>query len=128
MSGDEVERLLASVKTRRLSPEAERSIVQAVEATDGPYKRVRWWSRAVPLWQAAAACLVVCCATLLLARAGGTPERPEVVSRAPARANGGREPAQPRTLFVNVDPSEFGFGRRPVYRLDVTRWQPLETR
>ena len=123
MSRKEAERLLASAPTRRLSPEAERRILDAI-TTASPSPAINWWMRRVPLWQAAAACLVLCLATLGGARSliGG---RDAVADPLWTRSishdvnDAGKRP----TKLVRVDKAVFGLPAAPEYRVDITKWQ-----
>ena len=123
MSPDDTERLLASAPTRRLSPEAERRILNAVVASSAA-PSVNWWMRRVPLWQAAAACLVLCLATLGGARAlfgdgSAAPDPAGTRSLANDVVDAGKRP----TKLVRVDQAVFGLPAAPEYRVDITKWQ-----
>ncbi|MCH7872437.1 MAG: hypothetical protein IID33_12125 [Planctomycetes bacterium] len=123
MSRKEAERLLASAPTRRLSPEAERRILDAI-ATASPSPAINWWMRRVPLWQAAAACLVLCLATLGGARAlfgdgSAAPDPAGTRSLANDVVDAGKRP----TKLVRVDKAVFGLPAAPEYRVDITKWQ-----
>ena len=116
MSPEETERLLASAPTRRLSPEAERRVISSITRADVA-RQDRWWMRRVPLWQAAAACLVLCLATF-----GGA----RVLTRDRIDAPDAEErPAE----LVRVDTAVFGSPPQPGYRVDIAKWQfqPVKT-
>lgn len=120
MSPDRMETALDSVATKQLSEEARRDLRGAVIAADVD-RRVPWWRRGVPLWQTAAACVVVSVLSFLAARGeslnvDSAPRGSDVVvqadrSGAPRRTSGG-------AAIVR-------FERRPAYRPDITRWRPV---
>ena len=119
MSPEETERLLESAPTRRLSPEAERRILSAVVACS-PAPSVNWWMRRVPLWQAAAACILLCAATFGLARIvsnRGVEQRS--IENRPVR----REAEATSAALVSLDQPIFGAPLLPSYRLDISKWQ-----
>ena len=123
MSPEETARLLASAATRRLSPEAEQRILSAVVASSSA-PSVNWWLRRVPLWQAAAACLVVCLATLGVIRAltENRSTAPDPL-RTRSVSTGVEDVGNGRAELVRVDKAIFGAPAPPVYRVDIAKWQ-----
>ncbi len=115
MSPEEMEQLLASAPTRRLSPEAEQRILSAV-VNAAPTSPARWWTRRVPLWQAAAACILLSASAYALARKFA--ERPVEDDRQAIR-----DEAVNSANLVSMDQPIFG-GAHPVsYRMDISKWQ-----
>ena len=112
MSSDQIERKLKAVPVRTLSAEADTEIVAAIRAAAGEARP--WYLRPVPLWQAAAACLVLCVATWLV----GTTGR---VSTAPPVDTG--VAAESRNVVVRLDKPLFREVSLPVDRVNVSRWQ-----
>ncbi len=115
MSPEEMERVLASAQTRRLSPEGERRILSAV-ASAAPTSPARWWVRRVPLWQAAAACVLLSASTFGLSRT--ISERPVENARRASREDGGASAG-----LVSLDQPIFGTSPPPTYRLDISKWR-----
>ncbi len=123
MSPEETERLLASAPTQQLSPEAEQRILSAVVACSPP-PSVNWWMRRVPLWQAAAACILLCAATFGLTRGVGritVGNEPKSLDPSPAAAGVAGQPKSETTL-VRVDQPLFVRPARPPYHADISRW------
>lgn len=112
MSSDELERKLRAVPVRALSADADAEIIAAIRAAAG---RARpWYARPVPLWQAAAACLVLCAATWLLGGTGRTPTAPSVDSGAAPESS---------SVVVRLDEPLFREVSSALDRMDVSRWQ-----
>ena len=86
----------------------------AARMSTGGWTGQPWWSRRIPVWQAAAACVVVCLLTALTGRAGDGPSPRQATSTSPS------------ATFVRVDPAIFGVSNEPVYRTDVTRWRVID--
>jgi len=121
MSSDRMEDMLESVATKQLSEEARRDLRNAVIAADGGRPR-RWWKRSVPLWQMAAACIVVSVLSFWTARSGSS----DVVS-VPSDGSGvvaeGKRPGGDRA--TSGGSAVVRFEHRPAYRPDITRWRPV---
>ena len=112
MSSDELERLLQSVPTRALSPDADAEILTAIRTAAG--RTSRWYARPIPLWQATAACLLVGIATWLLAATART--SPPL----PRHSSGGAELS---TAFVRLDQPLFAEPPSSSDHMDISRWQ-----
>jgi hypothetical protein len=112
MSNDELERRLRAVPIRALSADAEAEIIAAVRAAAGQARP--WHARPIPLWQAAAACLLLCTATWLLGGTGRTATTTPV--------DRGAAPESSR-IVVRLDEPLFRELSPPLNRLDVSRWQ-----
>jgi len=123
---DQIEQRLASTPTRQLTPDGRRQIVDAILAADRD-RRDRWWSRRIPVWQAAAACIAACLVSFLVARTSTSGTVQEVQPPLSVAAKARRFTAPSSTTFVNVNPTVFGARHRTAYRTDITRWGPLET-
>ena len=123
MSPEETERLLASAPTRRLSPEAERRILNAVVASSAA-RPANWWLRRIPLWQATAACILLCAATFALARGLGRISKSSESKSSDRSATRAVVADQPKiqTTLVQIDQPLFGRRTRPPYRTDIARW------
>ncbi|MFH1416882.1 MAG: hypothetical protein ABII12_01145 [Planctomycetota bacterium] len=124
-ANDDIENLLAETPTRTMPDDDRRRISDAIRAADGGRQRRRWWSRTIPAWQAAAACLAVCLITWSAARLrdGLSDHRPPPMPNAADK----NEQAKDLTAFVSIDRPLFGRRHRSAYRTSIANWQPINT-
>ncbi len=121
MSDRDLERLLAQAPTRTFSAASREAMAEAVMAADGPVGRRRWWRRhRIDVRVAAAACAVVLVGGLLTGVALGrsSAASPPISTD---RETPGPDRAAP-TSFVSAE-ARFFRTRRPVHRLDMSRWR-----
>jgi hypothetical protein len=113
MSPEEIESLLAGLPVRTFAPEVEARMIAAALAA---HSRARhWWQRSVPLWQAAAAALLVA-ATAGLATHGRGPG-PQSPDATQVRMVG--------PTHVSDDAMVTATRSNSPYALDIRRWQVL---
>jgi hypothetical protein len=117
MSDEHIERTLRSVPTKTLSARADSQILAALCAAAG--SRRAWYAKPIPLWQTAAACLVVSAATWLSTGLSGTSER------APGDVD---TVVRPKAVFVRLDEPLFSQGRLEADGADISHWQSLNNR
>ncbi len=111
MSRDEFEHKLKAVPVRSLSARADAEIVAAVRAATG--QACPWYVRSVPLWHAAAACILLCAATWLLGSIG----------RTPTTLRGDRSTGlEAGSVVVHFDEPLFR-ETSSLDRMDVSRWR-----
>ncbi len=119
MYREDIEKLLGGLPTHEPDSRRERELLETLLAARP--QRGSWWSSRVPIWQAAAACLL---AGLL----GGTlaltqsPLEPNETQRDMAMQR--RRPPPPAPVTVSLEESLFASSVTPDYRLDITRWGP----
>ncbi|MBU0639781.1 MAG: hypothetical protein KKB50_13015 [Planctomycetes bacterium] len=116
MCDEVVERQLRSIPVKSLSAEAEAEIVAALRAAEARPRH--WHARPIPLWQTAAACVVVGAATWLSTRSGSS------VRPAP---RGTTAVSAPPAVFVRLEEPLFSHPQRDVSALDISHWQSLST-
>ncbi len=111
-----VEAMIAASPLRQLSPDTRRDIVARLVDADStgtsPGRR-----RRVSVRRAVAACILLCAGSYWAGRASTGAHRP-APSAPRARDIGPR-------IVVHVDPS-FLRTRRPIGRLDLSRWQSIQ--
>lgn len=113
MSPEEIESLLASLPVRTFAPEVEARLLAAVLAARP--KARRWWQHSVPLWQAAAAALLLAVAAGLVTHGGAEASRPpeatqiQTVSPTPSASEAVVPATHPDSAYV----------------LDIRRWHVL---
>lgn len=111
MPDHELERILKSVPIETLSPQADAEIIAIMRAAG----RTRpWYARPIPLWQATAACLLLCIATGLLTRVGRT--------ATPLATDSGSTPKH-ATVFVHCNEPLFADASASPDRVDISHWQ-----
>ncbi len=121
MSVDRMEEALDSVASKQLSEQARRDLRSAVIAAD--VSRCRpWWRRSVPLWQMAAACVVVSVLSFWTARSGSL-DGVSVPSGGAGVAARIESPGSDRATSSGA--AVVRFEHRPAYRPDITRWRPV---
>lgn len=116
MPDDRVEQLLRSLPVQTLAPDAEHEIVAAVRAA-GQSRRVHWWQRRIPIWGAAAACLLVCLATWFAT--GWRRTEPVTGNDLPPILNA-------PSVFVRLDRPLFRQNEAPANKIDTSRWRVLD--
>jgi hypothetical protein len=110
MSREEIEDLLAALPTRDLDAPGERELLETLlAATPRP---VPWWARGIPLWHAAAACLLAALLAAWLAPA-----------RSAANVSGAVH-SESEVVTVTLDEPLFAASAKPAYRLDISKWGP----
>ena len=123
-SEDELEHMLTSLPARRLS---DASIRRVCEATDQPVNKPMthatepFWRRGIPLWLAAAACLLLSAGTAafmyLIAAATDRPEQnPQRLADS--------VPAAPRVVEIAASPR----ATLPMSSTDIARWTRIDLR
>ena len=107
MTDIEIERLLARLPVRTPEPARERELLALLNA---PPALVRaWWTRGIPLWQAAAACIAVFAASLIwLRELPRPPATPAVVKVEP--------------VVVRIEQPLFANAAAAPERIDPSRW------
>ena len=124
-ANDNIEDLLAETPTQTLPDDDRRRISDAIRAADRRSAPRRWWSRAVPAWQAAAACLAIGLITWTVAQRRDEPDnRPTAQPRQSVDQDGQTIDA---TAFVSIDQPLWGRGHRSVYRSSIANWKPIDT-
>ena len=119
MREDEIERLIEELPSRGLSADAEGRIVAAMSRaaeSAGGSRPMPWWSRGVPLWMAAAACVAMCAATAMLV---------------PVVSGVGSETVLVQGDAQNVEPSEAhatAAAASTGLRTRIAGWKVLEAR
>jgi hypothetical protein len=106
MTDLELERLLGSLPVR--APDADRERELLARLSESRAVATAWWTRRIPLWQAAAACVAVFAASV-------------VWLREPSRQR--PTPAEP--VIVRIDQALFANAVSAGERIDVSRWGSL---
>src|SRR5262245_60442777 len=106
MTDTELERMLASLPVRAPDAARERELLARLGTARG--ESSTWWTRRIPLWQAAAACIAVFAASLAWLR-----ESPR------------RSPAIARPVVVRIEQPLFASAGQGSEAVDISRWQPL---
>jgi hypothetical protein len=118
MPTEDLEKLLVGLPVRGLSPAAESEVLSAILAARPPVRH--WWQRAVPLWQAAAACLLLASVTGLLGRAVWLAPKPSGNSAATVSSR------RTAPVTIIVEPATPLFARsEKAYVTDIRRWTVL---
>lgn len=115
MSFDELERALAGLPVRSLDPARETSLLRAVLATEPGRK---WWTRRVPLWQAALACAALVALALVLPRL-------ESIRRAGGGSAAGLPQNSASPVEVRIDAPILARSSSRAYPLRLSEWTPL---
>jgi len=111
MPHEDIERRLKNLPLRDLPPGADAEIIAAIRNAERT--RTHWWTLKVPVWQAVAACLVLCGATWLLSDSIQDSPRPATIQEGAPTAN---------TVFVRLDKPFFAESQQDWTRVDITRW------
>jgi hypothetical protein len=112
MTDAELEQMLASLPIRAPDARREQELLSLLRTP--PALAVTWWTRRIPLWQAAAACVAVFAASLIWLRE--PPGRPATPAK-PALA------AEP--VIVRIDQPLFVKVVSSPERIDPSRWGSL---
>ena len=105
MCDEQFEGQLRSVPTRTFSAEADERILAAIREAGADRSRRSWWRKGVPLWQAAAACLIASLVTWVVMGV-----RPGPAQNVPAPTTDGTALADGSSV------------RRPPYYTDISTW------
>ena len=106
MTDLELERMLAGLPVAAPDPARERELLALLRTP--PAISTSWWTRRIPVWQAAAACVAVFAASLIWLRDPPPPQ-----------------PAPAGPVVVKIDQPLFAQAASAGELIDVSRWAAL---
>ena len=110
MTDLELERILAGLPVAAPDPARERQLLAQLRTP--PDEAASWWTRRIPLWQAAAACVAVLTVSLAWLRELPRPAAPDLVAK---------------PVVVRIDQPLFANAASSPERIDPSRWGSLPT-